>query len=275
MRPLVVLLTTVLLAGGTAEGPAEPVALDGVPRAFRLSGSLYCGAQPEGDAGFRALAAAGVRTVLSVDGLPPDAAAAMRHGLRTVHVPLGYDGIAPKQRAMLARVLDELPGPVFVHCHHGRHRGPAAAAVVAHGQWSAAEVRRWLQQAGTGAEYRGLHRDAVAAVPDAGPVSWRESVPPPPLVRVMGELDAHLDAAAAGDRRAATLLREDYRELARRTADRDEDFRTLLAAAERHAGELERSFGDEAATADRLALVRRDCVRCHRSHRNGPPPAHR
>ena len=29
----------------------------------------------------------------------------------------------------LARAARTLPGPIFVHCHHGMHRGPAAAAV--------------------------------------------------------------------------------------------------------------------------------------------------
>ena len=60
---------------------------------FRLSEHLTCGAQPESDDDFAALAAAGIRVIVSVDGAAPDVAAAKRHGLRYVHAPFGYDGI--------------------------------------------------------------------------------------------------------------------------------------------------------------------------------------
>src|SRR5947209_5366952 len=53
------------------------------------------------------------------------------------------------------------PSPVFVHCHHGQHRGPAAAAVceIAADGWNAPRARAWMTLAGTDAAYSGLFRD--------------------------------------------------------------------------------------------------------------------
>ncbi|MEM6655987.1 MAG: hypothetical protein AAF596_09305, partial [Planctomycetota bacterium] len=79
----------------------------------------------------RSLYRQGVRTLVSVDGARPDVALAAEHGLRYVHVPFGYDGIPREARLALTRVARDRQGGVYVHCHHGRHRGPAAAVVVA------------------------------------------------------------------------------------------------------------------------------------------------
>jgi len=66
---------------------------------------------------------------------------------------------APAELVKAALTAD---GTTYVHCHHGKHRGPAAAAVICRGlkNWSADDAMTWLKQAGTGAEYPGLYRDA-------------------------------------------------------------------------------------------------------------------
>ncbi len=122
-----------------------------LPNAFRLCPEVYSGGQPEGDAGFARLAALGVKTVISVDGARPDIATAARHGLRYVHLPHGYDGIPSDRGVQLAKALRELPGPVYIHCHHGKHRSPAAAAVacVGVGFIDNKTANAFLKQAGT------------------------------------------------------------------------------------------------------------------------------
>ncbi|MBT8485212.1 MAG: hypothetical protein KJO43_06500 [Phycisphaerae bacterium] len=86
------------------------------------------GSAPSPADGLMSLAELGIRTILSVDATPPPAAEAAKRGIRCVHVPIGYDAIGPDAAARIAKVLRDLPAPVFIHCHHGRYRGPAAAA---------------------------------------------------------------------------------------------------------------------------------------------------
>ena len=73
----------------------------------------------------------GRKTVLTLDGAQPDVETAKRHGLRYVHVPIGYDGIPAARALELAKTFQTLEpsGPIFVHCHHGKHRGPAACSI--------------------------------------------------------------------------------------------------------------------------------------------------
>ncbi|MEM7262874.1 MAG: hypothetical protein AAF488_12855, partial [Planctomycetota bacterium] len=91
---------------------------------------LYSGGEPAGEVAFAALARLGVRTVVSVDAALPNADLARRYGLETVHIPIGYDGVHADAALALTAVARTRPGPYFVHCHHGVHRGPAAVAIM-------------------------------------------------------------------------------------------------------------------------------------------------
>src|SRR5262249_22723975 len=105
----------------------------GIHNYHRWSEHLGQGGQPDADDGFASLARLGFRTVLSVDGSVPDIAAATRSGLKYVHVPVGYDGINADEQARIIKAVRDSDGPIFVHCHHGLHRGPAAAAIAREG----------------------------------------------------------------------------------------------------------------------------------------------
>src|SRR5262249_53233573 len=129
----------------------------GIENAFRLSPRLYSGGQ-SGPESFAALRDLGIKTIVSVDGSQPDVEAARRVGLRYVHLPVGYDGI-PRDRAVrIIKATRALPRPVFVHCHHGKHRGPTAAALcgVASEGWSKGQALAWLKAAGTSPDYHDL-----------------------------------------------------------------------------------------------------------------------
>ncbi|MEZ6069075.1 MAG: hypothetical protein R3C10_02145 [Pirellulales bacterium] len=133
-----------------------------LPNAVQLHPRVISGGLPEGDAAFAELEQLGVKTIISVDGAKPDVQAAARHGLRYVHLPHGYDGIPEERGRELAKAVRELDGPIYIHCHHGKHRSPAAATVacVSTGLLPANEAVAVLKLAGTSPNYRGLYESA-------------------------------------------------------------------------------------------------------------------
>src|SRR3712207_7739670 len=58
-------------------------------------------------------------TVISVDGARPDVELARKYGLRYVHLPIGYDDVTENEGRAIAKAITELPGPFYIHCHHG------------------------------------------------------------------------------------------------------------------------------------------------------------
>lgn len=141
--------------------PRAPVSLGNLENFYRLSDHVFSGGEPESEQAFGQLAQMGVRTILSVDGAAPDAETAEKYGLRYVHVPLQYRGFSSAEIMELTKTFRELPGPFYVHCFHGRHRGPAAAALgrlVLDGverEEALAEMRQWC---GTSEKYEGLYQ---------------------------------------------------------------------------------------------------------------------
>jgi protein tyrosine phosphatase (PTP) superfamily phosphohydrolase (DUF442 family) len=228
------------------------------------------GAQPDGDADFAALAALGVRTVVSVDGARPDVEGARRHGLRYVHVPIGYDGIPDDKGLLLAKAFTTLPGPFYVHCHHGKHRGPAACAIgrLLIDGISVDQALAEMKAAGTDPKYRGLY-DAPArfrrpgAAEIAAAPALSESAPVPALAQAMVEVDAtwtrieeirragwarsaeHPDVDPAHE---ALIFAEGFREMARHddVAAKPAEFRALLETTEKAGWDLSRALRAEA-----------------------------
>ncbi len=138
----------------------------GLPRCLQVSELIWTGGEPKGDAGFDSLVQLGIRTVVCVDGKAPDLARAKARGLEYVHIPLGYSGISNKAQLSLEGLVMNRSGPFYVHCHHGQHRGPAAASLVALSLgFSMNAALQVLQTAGTSLEYPGLWRDVAAWVP--------------------------------------------------------------------------------------------------------------
>jgi protein tyrosine phosphatase (PTP) superfamily phosphohydrolase (DUF442 family) len=269
---------------------------------YAIHPRVWSGSSPEGDPDFQALAGLGVKTVISVDGASPDVVAAGRHGLRYVHLPIGYDGIGPAPALRLAQAATVLPGPFYVHCHHGQHRGPAAAAVVARTLevWTDGQVKAWLQTAGTSTNYPGLYRDAVGfrrptrreLQADSGSFPSRAMVPDlvTTMVRVDGLLEDLKAVRSAGFRtptenpdlvpeQTALQLLELYREAhrTRQGGTRGEPFQVELHQAEATASAFRDSLRELARTANPenqarveagFQQLQQDCVRCHRRFRN-------
>ncbi len=278
--------------------PTEPTALeaDGLHNLFRVSDRMYSGSSPDGDTGFASLGRLGVKTVLSVDGARPDVAAAEKHGLRYVHLPVGYDGIPSERATQLAKAVRDLPGPVYVHCHHGKHRGPAACAAIQltlDPTWTPAKAERWLIVAGTDPKYSGLvgipHtlRRPTAADLDGTSADFPTVSKTADLVRLMVEVDerwAHLKAVKTAGWKTpnehpdldppheAVLLTELYREAARSddSTARGKEFVALLGEGESAARELEAALraGNSKDTATAFNRSQAACAKCHEKYRD-------
>ncbi len=156
---------------GTVELPErEPQDWEDLHNVFHLSDEIVSGSEPHGEGALKRIADMGVKTIISVDGKAPDVEIAEKLGMRYVHVPIQYSGITAAERMKLAKAFREVEGPVFVHCFHGVHRGPAAAAlgrVVRDGvsrEQAVAEMRQWC---GTSKKYQGLYETVGRAdIPD-------------------------------------------------------------------------------------------------------------
>ena len=286
----------VFSADSPVQGPA-PLESTNLHNLFRVTERIYSGSQPEADAAYQELARLGVKTIVSVDGAKPEVEAAKRHGLRYVHLPFGYDRIPSNRVVELAQAIASVPGPVFVHCHHGKHRGPTAVAVMCLSaeKWSAAQAAAWLKQAGTSSDYRGLYQsvasfqppDAVALA-SVGPLP--EVAPPSTVVAAMVAADTHLEHLKAAQKagwkppahhpdlvpaQEALLLWEQLRELARHadTQARPVEYVQMLTQSEAAAEHLRAllvgsSSPDPTARATALADLVKTCSNCHKAYRN-------
>lgn len=253
---------------------------------------VYSGGSPEGDETYRALRRLGVRTVVSVDGARPNAAAARRNGMRHIHIPMGYDRVDERTRLMLVRAAREAEGPVYIHCHHGRHRAPVAAAIYCRtaGLMNTSQVEPFLERAGTARDYAGLWRDAHAFEP---PV---QDVPLPELAEI-SKVDNLTAAMASIDRawddltlsraarwktprrhpdivpqRVALILEEGFREAARdaESGNAAGDLLEGLRMSEAQSSSLGDSLrrGDVAGAERSYLRLKTSCKECHAAHRN-------
>lgn len=286
---------------GPAAGPsgADAEAAKLVHNYFRVSPNLASGASPESDADFAALAKAGIKSIVSVDGAKPPVELAKRHGLRYVHVPIGYDGISAATALELAKTFATLheAGPIFVHCHHGRHRGPAACSIarmVVDGVSADAAVA-WMKQAGTDPKYTGLYASVLEFnVPSAADLAaveapMPEAAPTPPMRQAMVDVDARWDGLKAVKKakwgptkehpdidpsHEARILAEGLRELLRQpdVEARPDDFKAWLRKSETAAWALEKALEkgklDAAAADAQFAVIADACAACHKAHRD-------
>lgn len=301
-RLLLILLSFTMVYGSgasdlRADAPFrfEPKALRaaGLENFFQVATNLFSGGTPVGDDGFAVLAKLGIKTIITVDGGQPDLARASTNGMRYVHLPHGYDGISRETQLKLVKAMESVEGPVYIHCHHGKHRGPAAAAVIcmAKADWTPNDALKWLGVAGTGTNFVGL----FATVRDFQKPTREELAKTAPDFKEAQRISGLVDSMVAIDEtferlralRAAasspapdnhlvseaTLLREHFRE-ARRLEDskkRGNNFLKILDEAEVFASAFEQSI---AASTDAVMIERsfreleKSCVSCHRSHRD-------
>jgi protein tyrosine phosphatase (PTP) superfamily phosphohydrolase (DUF442 family) len=286
---------------GKQDETIKPTKVDAphLPNAFHLHEKVISGGLPEGDKAFEELKRLGVKTVISVDGAKPDVAIAKKYGMRYVHLPHGYDGIPEGRAQELAKAVHDLPGPIYIHCHHGKHRSPAAATVacVATGLLEPADALGVLKTAGTSENYRGLYQSAESArrIDDTKLAALKADFPEtadlPPMAEAMVAIEHthdHLKSIAAAKWKSPTdhpdldpahevlLLREHFTELLRTDAVKREParFGELAKEGEAAAGDLETILREPSLSTDRATKafekVTNNCTACHREFRDVP-----
>jgi protein tyrosine phosphatase (PTP) superfamily phosphohydrolase (DUF442 family) len=290
-------------AGGNQQGSSAPAKIEKLtaphlPNPIRVHEKVISGGLPEGDAAFAELKALGVKTLISVDGAKPDVERAKKFGMRYVHLPHGYDGVPEERAQELAKAVRDLPGPVYIHCHHGHHRSPAATAVacVCAGLIEPTDALSVLKVAGTSEAYRGLFQSASDARPvdkallDALQVDFPATAKLPPLAGAMIEIEHVHDRLKAIEKAGwktpadqpalvpaheALLLREHFTELLRtkELMAKPEKFQQLTRDGETACLALEEGLkkGINAAQASKLlTAINNNCKSCHTTFRDVP-----
>jgi protein tyrosine phosphatase (PTP) superfamily phosphohydrolase (DUF442 family) len=279
-------------ASAIAEVPPlrEPksLAADGIENLWKLpladGGVLYSGGQPDGDAAFASLEKLGVKTVISVDGARPAIEVARQHGLKYVHLPIGYNDVPADRLATMIAAVKSLPGSVFIHCHHGKHRGPAATVCVwraLRGDVTPQTAVNLMNEMGTAEKYRGLYRAANREPPadEEIPLGMREFpevTAVAPLAEQMVEIE-HVWEEIRGLVKASEWTGEQRMRLQELFTDGAERFRESARMIEGDlADELSaaaRRWEDAAALpSDQAALekaIEFQCQQCHAKHRDG------
>lgn len=282
------------------EVDATPVAWGEMENFLRVSDRIYSGGEPH-EGSFDALRRLGVKTVVSVDGATPNVEAARAAGIRYVHIPIGYDGVTDESAAAMREALKETDGAVFVHCHHGKHRGPAMAAVALQldgaGDPEAGEAL--LARSGTSPKYAGLWRDVKFFNParcEGLEVTLYEQAPVDSMVAHMAAVGRSWDRikysrdagwGAPPDHpdvdppHEALLLMEAFRESARWHEATPGDYMARQPGGEAEFARWMRQSESD-AVALRAALLRGDheaanvaydnigmgCADCHAAYRN-------
>ncbi len=278
---LLVAVSAVFVSGCSPDGAKEPAAAPAgekhgsvLHNVHQPCDGIWTGSEPAGIAAFQELQRMGIKTIVSVDGAKPDLAAAEACGLRYIHLPHGYDGIPPETAAALAGLTKDQTGPLYLHCHHGKHRGPAAACIVAMGrkQLTPESAAKYLETAGTGKNYTGLWRDVAAfpsLPPDTKPAPLVPSAPVNGLVESMTQLDRAFDSLSAAkepDAATALLVQEGFTESLRHLpADAPAELRQMMEASLKQATTLR---DQPAAAPDILPVLKKQCSECHRKFRD-------
>ena len=303
------------VAHDQGESTAEKVPYDGqhsprkivttyLPNPVMVHPKVISGGLPEGEKAFQELRSLGVQTVISVDGMKPDVETAGRYGLRYVHLPHGYDGGPTDSVQELAKAVHNFEGPIYIHCHHGKHRSPAAASVACVGAGLIQESKALavLAIAGTSPNYRGLFESARKARPleaallDELKVDFTASVTVPPMAEAMVAIEhthEHLKLIAESGWKSppnhpdldpaheALLLREHFTELLRTDYVRTEpnEFKKFLRDSKDASFKLEEALRTQAREASDSAssqiqqlfsTVAANCKACHKQFRDVP-----
>ena len=264
--------------------PASPHPIAGIENLRQVAPDILSGSQPEGATAFEELTRRGVKVIISVDGATPNVEAARQQGFRYVHIPISYGAIKPQQRADLLEAVKTATGPVFIHCHHGQHRGPAAAAYcgMVTGKLTTEQAVEVLKAAGTRADYTGLW-DAVRKFEPptlpAGPLV--EAAEVKPITGAMVRIDQHwtglekqIKAGQVSDEKEfsheALLLAEEFRELPRTSPSTEEKYKTLMQTAIDATKELHQAAEKHDLSSIQTASkkVLQSCVDCHARYRN-------
>jgi len=294
--PLIFCVLALLLPAACSSTPArkETTLPNPIKNLHLLAPGLYSGDEPATAAHYDQLAALGIKTVISVDAIAPDPDLADRHNIRIVHLPIGYDGIDNSRATELAAAIAQLDHPIYLHCHHGKHRGPAAIGVGAIGAGIITndQAIEFMTDVGTSSNYPGLY----AAARNAKPLEketlnavhdFPARAPVSSFGKSMGKLDrlhdrlwdiAEDDWQTPEDHPdlSPTAVSGQIHDLMRSMLDLDFlnnegiAMRPEMIASMKAAGDIETkiTIGDFPAAMTALDALNNLCIDCHDQHRD-------
>jgi protein tyrosine phosphatase (PTP) superfamily phosphohydrolase (DUF442 family) len=301
VKYFVILMVMAMLARASDPG-FQPVEAPGLQNVFSIGTNLFSGSSPDDNLAFETLQKLGIKTIITVDGAKPDLNRAHEFGMRYIHLPHGYEGISKKTQLQLAKAVRVSEGPIYVHCHHGQHRGPTAIAIIcmADKGWSPDQAESWLHVAGTATNYTGLFATVRDFQPfssdelNSGPSTFLESQQISGLVDSMVEIDHRFDNLQAIRKAGfkaphdhpdlvpaseALLLMEHFRELQRtpESKSKGEKFLEGLKAAELEWKSIEsllHSTQPQRAELEKsFTSLANQCASCHQNFRDHSPRA--
>ena len=257
--------------------------LDGV---YKLDDNLYIGPAP-GKKHFSELKSLGIKSLISVDGAVPDLKGAESEEMSYAHVPIRYKGISDAQKLAILAAYEQLPKPVYLHCHHGIHRAPTSAMIILMNQKrrNKQSAIKEMKTIGTGLNYKGLYKTVETFEPIAeSDIKNHKTVPAKATLEDFTEQMAQLDRIfdrlkkyttqnwkASGDNSPehdSLLFRESMTEIVR--FNKDKRFHKELIKMQSDAVELEKEIKLKAFTAasQRVKQLRKDCRSCHEKYRD-------
>jgi cytochrome c556 len=278
---------------------ATPRDYPGIHNAVAYHDNFISGSAPDGDEGFETLAAMGVRTIISVDGAVPEVDRAAAHAIRYIHLPIGYNGFDADRKLALARATRDAmaQGPVYIHCHHGKHRSASAAATIAVclGWATPDQAVARMKVSGTAPNYTGLYACAAGAAElsdrqlDEAPALFPSVSRPNSFVQGMLEMDDTFDRLKAIETAGWTTpadhpdlvpaseagqLADHFRLLSEseHAKSKPAPFAQTLSAEARNAAALEDLLAagetDPARLSAQFKVIGASCKDCHAKYRD-------
>ena len=247
----------------------------------QLTPDIFVGPRPSQEH-IGELKALGIKKVISVDALPPKSSL-WAEAIQIRHLPAGYQALPKTLQLRLARELSMDPVKTYIHCHHGKHRAPAAAlaALRTLGQLDQAEARAWLDRCGVG--YQSLRKSVQDAQPEStqniqSAMPLEEVAATRSLSRLMAEIDQVWDrlkkVPSPDDPKLSTQTEDaahllDLFRLSSETAGPvDPVYPKQMQEAIRLATALESELQNGEDAAKLRADLRTSCRTCHRAFRN-------
>jgi protein tyrosine/serine phosphatase len=164
---IVVIFSFTALDSGDANGAERPadwatkIEKKGLPNFFRVSDTLYRGAQPTKE-GFSELKQMGIKTIVNLREYHTDQRFINGMGFNYFQIPTATSKpIKDQYQRFLDIVSNPDLQPVFVHCQHGADRTGTAVALyrITVQKWNTEEAIRELQQGGYG--YHSIYKEII------------------------------------------------------------------------------------------------------------------